>query len=427
MTKNAAWALAGNSIYAGCQWAVFVLIVKLLTAEQAGVFAYAVAITGPIFVFANLRLRNLLATSVAMPGGFSDYLNARLLTTALAVALSLAIGMVVLPSPHSFAVLATMAAGRACDAVSEICQGLFQRDLDMRGAAIGLSTNGFVSVGLVAAALVLSPSLLLATAAYAAGSLIALVCWDLPATASLRRIDRDARSAAAESARRPTDAACRLLGIALPLGLSSAIGSVRANFPRYVIASSLGAAMLAKFAAISYITMVGHLIVTSSSQVALPLLASDIVHSDARYRMRLGGLVAATILLGSLGVIACMLVGRPALVTLYGPEYGDYLGLLVWLLVGTVVMFASNFLGTGTTAKQRFGVQFVITALSFGAVALLTAPLVTGYGLTGAAWALLAGAIVEFAAYGALSYRDLRAAVAAVPSLLTNAFDGVRP
>ncbi len=427
MTKNAAWALAGNSIYAGCQWAVFVLIVKLLTAEQAGVFAYAIAITGPIFVFANLRLRNLLATSVATPGGFSDYLNARLLTTVLAVALSLAIGAIVAPSPRSFAVFATMAAGRACDAISEICHGLFQRALDMRGAAIGLSTNGLLSVGLVAAVLVLSRSLLLATAAYAAGSLVALVCWDLPATAGLRRTDRD-RLHAAESARRPLGTACRLLRIALPLGLSAAIGSVRANFPRYVIASSLGAAMLAKFAAISYITMLGHLVVTSSSQVALPVLASDIGHSDWRYRMRLGALVAATILLGSLGVIACLLLGRPALVMLYGPEYGRYRGVLVWLLVGTVVTFASNFLGTGTTARQLFGAQFVITSLSFVVVALLTAPLVAGYGLTGAAWALLAGAIVEFAAYGVLSYRDLRGAAAAVPSLLANAFaDGVRP
>ena len=36
----------------------------------------------------------------------------------------------------------------------------------------------------------------------------------------------------------------------LPLGLSSAIGSVQTNVPRYVIASYLGPAMLARFAAI---------------------------------------------------------------------------------------------------------------------------------------------------------------------------------
>ena len=30
MRRNASWAFAGNSVYAGCQWVVFVLLVKSL-------------------------------------------------------------------------------------------------------------------------------------------------------------------------------------------------------------------------------------------------------------------------------------------------------------------------------------------------------------------------------------------------------------
>ena len=82
MRRNTAWAFAGNSVYAGCQWVVFVLLVKTLKVEEAGAFAYATAVTGPIFVLANVRLRVLLATGIESPRGFSDYLNARLLTTA---------------------------------------------------------------------------------------------------------------------------------------------------------------------------------------------------------------------------------------------------------------------------------------------------------------------------------------------------------
>ena len=57
-----------------------------------------------------------------------------------------------------------------------------------------------------------------------------------------------------------------------------------------------------------------------------------------------------------------------------------------------------------------------------------TAPLVSRYGLEGAAWALVAGAIVEFTAYAALTFRDLKGAAAAVPGVVVDAFaGGIRP
>src|SRR6476620_6591446 len=95
MRRNTAWAFAGNSVYAGCQWAVFVLIVQTLKVEDAGAFAYATAVTGPVFVLANVRLRVLLATGIESSGGFSDYLNARLLTTGALISMSLGIGAAV--------------------------------------------------------------------------------------------------------------------------------------------------------------------------------------------------------------------------------------------------------------------------------------------------------------------------------------------
>jgi O-antigen/teichoic acid export membrane protein len=420
MTRNMAWAFLGNTVYAAGQWAVFILLVKVLRPEYAGAFAYATAVTGPIFVLANLRLRNLLATGVESPGGFSDYLNARLLTTAAAVAMSIGIGAL---SSHvgSFAVLVIMTVGRGCDALSEICHGLFQHELDMRAAAIGLSINGLASVGLVAVVLAVSPSLEVATAASAAGSFVALVVWDLPKAAHRRTVGVQRDGACRGIDRIPS--VRRLLTMALPIGLSSGIGSVQANIPRYVIASYLGPAMLARFAAISYITMVGHLVVNATSQAALPLLAREVRHSPAQYRLRLGGLVASTIALGSLTLLASLVFGRRALVVIYGPEYGDSIGVLLWLLLATMMTFTSVLLGTGTTARHRFSAQCAISATSLVVVAATTAPLVNAYGLIGAAWALLAGSLVELSAYAVLTCRDLRDAVAA-PTALAGALAG---
>ena len=424
MRTNTAWAFAGNTIYAACQWAVFVLLVKTLRAEEAGAFAYATAVTGPIFVLASVRLRNLLATRIGSRDEFSDYVIARLLTTLAGASASLVIGTLVSSRVGSFAVLAIMTAGRSCDALSDICHGLFQRELEMRSAAIGLAINGLLSVAFVGLVIALAPSITWATTAYAAGSFLALAGWDLPRAARLRHGQLEPAWVRRAPTRQSVAAAWRLIVTALPLGLSSAIGSAQTNVPRYVIAADLGPAMLARFAAISYITMLGHLVVNATSQAALPMLARDAQSSHPQYRMRLGGLVGATIVLGALGVAATIAFGRTALVLIYGKEYADYSGVLLWLVAATVVTFASVFLGTGTTARQRFRAQLVISATSLIFVTACTRPLVTRYGLIGAAWSLLVGAAVEFGAYAILTLRDLKEATEAPPRIVLGAFAG---
>jgi O-antigen/teichoic acid export membrane protein len=406
MKKNAAWAFAGNAAYAGCQWVVFVLIVRVLSAQDAGTFAYATAVTGPIFVLTNVRLRNLLATGVDTSGGFTDYMAARILTTIAGVVIALGAGALMSPGLGSFVIVAVMALGRACDALSDICHGLFQRDLDMRSAAIGLSMNGIVSVAFVAFALIVSRSLVATTAAYAGGSLVALSAWDFRRAAQRRPSNEPGgeRRGLRESAA----SAVRLITTALPLGLSSAVGSVQINVPRYVIAFSLGAASLAKFAAISYLPLIGHLIVNATSQAALPILAHDARTSDREYRSRLGLLVFVTISAGAAALLAAFRFGGLALSLIYGKDFAGYSGVLFWLTAATVVTFASVFLGTGTTARRRFKSQLFISITSLVVVAACAPPLVREFGLIGSAWALFAGATVEFVAYAVLTIRDLK-------------------
>jgi O-antigen/teichoic acid export membrane protein/glycosyltransferase involved in cell wall biosynthesis len=407
MTRNAAWGLFGNAVYAGCQWAVFVLIVHRLRVEEAGAFALATALTGPVFVLASLRLRNLLATGPASEL-FPDYLTARLLTTAMAVPASLVVAWLEPSGGSALGLVAVIAGGRACEAVSDICHGLFQREMDMRSAAIGLIANGAGSVVLVLAALIASPSLLVAAAAYSIGSLLALIAWDLPR--AVRRFSGHDLATGSDAGgwRARLGRAWPLIATASPMGLSAVIGSLQTNLPRYVIASVLGPPALAAFAAISYVTMAGHLVVNAASQAALPLLASDVRHSPERYQARMSALVGGMAVTGALVIGLSVVFARPVLTLIYGAAYGQYAGVLVWVSAATVVSFTSVFLGTGVTARRRFMSQMAISAAAFAVVAVAIWPLAVRYGLTGAAWALLAGALVEVTAYIAMMLHDAR-------------------
>src|SRR5207249_1924538 len=115
----------------------------------------------------------------------------------------------------------------------------------------------------------------------------------------------------------------------------------------------------------------------ATSQAALPMLARDAHESRRQYRTRLGRLVAGTIVLGALALAVTFVIGRPALAFVYGKQYAGDAGVLLWLVAGTVVTFASVFLGAGTTARQRFSAQFVISAASLVSILACTGPLVS--------------------------------------------------
>src|SRR5690606_40180926 len=59
---NFSWTLAGNIVYAGCQWAMLVVLARLGRAEMVGQFALGLAITGPVLMCTNLNLRSVPAT-----------------------------------------------------------------------------------------------------------------------------------------------------------------------------------------------------------------------------------------------------------------------------------------------------------------------------------------------------------------------------
>jgi O-antigen/teichoic acid export membrane protein len=403
MRANISWAFAGNAVYAGCQWLVFVLIVRALDLGRAGQFAYWMAVTGPVFVFANVRLRNLVVTADDSLFDFSDYLNARLLTTAAAIGVVALIGTWLSTDRHALAIVSLVTFGRACDAISEICHGLFQRELDMRTAGLGLMINGILSAALVGASLWMWPSLAGAAGMYAAASMVTLIGWDLP---QMRKTLRIRGRSTTRTGGLP--AAVKVIWRALPLGLSAAIGSLQINLPRYTIAVYVGPAALAIFSALAYMPTLGNLIANAIAQAALPVLARDLRVSRVAYVTRLRALVRSGVALGAVSVLTAALMGRALVTLIYSAAIASHVDVLIGLMIATALTYSYLFLGSALTARLRFSTQCFISSAGLLTVGSSVIPLVSRFGLRGAAYALCAGAVVEGSAYVAVTVHDLK-------------------
>ena len=75
------WVLAGNIFYSACQWMIVVVLAKLGTPQKLGEYAWGLAVSAPIVLFANFQLRSLLASDLADRFRFSQYLTFRLVST----------------------------------------------------------------------------------------------------------------------------------------------------------------------------------------------------------------------------------------------------------------------------------------------------------------------------------------------------------
>lgn len=239
---------------------------------------------------------------------------------------------------------------------------------------------------------------------YAAASMVTLIGWDLP---HMRKAFRIRGASIPRAGGLP--AAVKVIWRALPLGLSAVVGSLQINLPRYTIALYLGPAALAVFSALAYIPTLGNLIANAIAQAALPVLARDLRVSRAAYATRLRTLVRSGVALGAVSVLTAAVIGRALVTLIYSAEIAGHLDVLICLMIASALSYSFLFLGTALTVRLRFATQCFISLAGLLTVGSSVVPLVSHYGLRGAACALCAGALVEGSAYAAVTVHDLKA------------------
>src|ERR1700721_2858641 len=79
------WSFVGWVGYAGCQWLMLSVMAKLGNPTIVGQFAFALALSAPVFMFSNLNLRVVQSTDALSEYKFSDYATLRLLSSSFAL------------------------------------------------------------------------------------------------------------------------------------------------------------------------------------------------------------------------------------------------------------------------------------------------------------------------------------------------------
>jgi O-antigen/teichoic acid export membrane protein len=389
---NVSWNLFGILAYASGQWLQLVILAHMGGPAAVGTYAFALAFTAPVMVFATLCLRSVQASDVRDAYTFHEYQSLRGATTVAAVFVIVIIAWATGAARGAWAVLLPVCAMRAADALSDIYYGLWQQRERMSVIAWGLALNSAGSVALMTAASIFGGGVPGAAVGAALGSCAALLFIRLR-TAS----DRELRCAIASGSE---PVAWRrvfcLLRETAPLGVTVLLSSLQQNVPRFFVQSYAGPAALGVFAAASQLTATADLVGGALAAAATPRLGAHRASRDVwSFRALARNLVLAGVLLGALGVALSALAGRWFLEHVYRPEFASGAHTLVILSAAAGMTLVASLLGHSLTSARVIAIQPLLLTVTLTVLVVCCSAVVPRWGGDGAAWALFAATSVH--------------------------------
>lgn len=389
LARGAAFAAAGNIVYACCQWAVLVVVAKLGTPDLLGQFSLGMSLTAPVILFSGLNLRAVQVSDARGEYPFREYLVLRGGTTAAAViALTLAIAGLGYRGQVAV-VIAMVAIAKGLDSITDVYLGRWQREQRLDAVSLVYAVNGVASTGGVFVVLLLTRNLPGSLAAFAAGSALAL--W------MAVRVDR---TIPRRRGPRPLEFCHlrQLARVALPLGPVMLMAALNTNVPRYFVAIHQGTHGLGIFAALSYFVLAGTTLIAAAGQSLTPGMADDYQKGDVNAYLRSVALfVLIATIFGAAGIVLVALAGRTLLTVFYSEEYAAAAAVLPIVMAAAAVGYVASALGHALTAARRFSVQVPLLIVVLATTAVACTILVPRFGLSGAAWAGAIGATTQVA------------------------------
>jgi O-antigen/teichoic acid export membrane protein len=399
LRSNFAWVVAGNAVYAFCQWGMIIALTKFGNSFMVGQFSLGLAVVTPVLVLSNLNLRAVQATDALRQFRFAEYLRLRLASTLAGLAVIAVIVHFGAYGNRTAAVILALALVKAIETLSDIHYGLFQLNdrLDQTGWSMIL--RGALAVTALSAGLCFTHSVFWGCIWVAVAWLVTLFVFD---------VRRGRRVVACTECHWETEPAARppkiqLLFLALPLGIVTTIAAITLHMPRYFVYAHMGEHELGIFSALAYATASLTLVGDSLATSAVPRLARLYAGGKlAEYRTLLFQLVAIGCAIGLAGLAMVHYLGARLLTIFYNADYAAHSRIFTVLMAAAALHFAASMLTSGITSARCFRIQVPLYTLVAASTAWGCARWVPTLGLAGAAFGVTFGAAVRLLLAGAV-------------------------
>jgi O-antigen/teichoic acid export membrane protein len=415
LTSDFSWTFVGNAIYAAGQFAMLMLLTKLVQPEQVGQYALGMALVYPAMMLANMQLRSVMNSSVNDRAQFGHYLSLRLLTTFAAFAVIFGITQILRYGRELTEVVLLVGVAYGIETISDVYYARLQLHDRMAEISKSLMIRAVLSVLALAALTYLTKSVAWGIAGVAAARAIVLFGYDTRERTHVVRKQTKWFLLNGELAPRfDVNRQRQLLWRSLPLGIVVLLTTLNSSIPSFFIKHGIGERDLGIFSALGLTISVGNMAVVSLGQSAFTRLSRAYASGNiAAFGSLLVVLLTCGAGLGVCGMLISKFAGREILTLLFRPEYAERADLLPWIMAAGAVLFMAQFLGFGMTAAGFYHSQVYLNILANVSLVAACYWLVAGKGLLGAILAMLIAAVVQLVASAVILAAGIRAKVLA--------------
>lgn len=363
-----AWSLIGIASIGLQQWIIIILIARLGTIDQVGVYTTALAVAIPLSILFSLGFRQILAAdpqkkyalSSAVRYHYACFLPVMLLSAAIAYLLDTSI------------VIVTVVVGlvRYLEAHIEIYYGALQRELHY----ITLARSQFLRS--------LSVSVMFGAAFFVVRDLSIALLVTVPILLSLIIISR--RQMSRDTSAEAQDTSRSLLKVGIPTSIAFALVSFIPAVPRLFLPHYATFTEIGIFGAVSHLIVVGTVLMNAVVMQLTPVLAQHVTTKNHEAFIRIVLVTASAVVLGAFALFMLPTsVVNLALYALYeiAPQP-------TVLFTATIFTAAAALLASlGTTMLVSLAAakeQVVINVTAITVAGLTSAIAIPSYGIVGA-------------------------------------------
>ena len=397
--SNFVWSLAGNVLYAFCQWGVLVVLAKMCSKETVGTYVLGITVTSPIFLFAGLQLRRLQATDANEEFQFGHYLGLQLVACVVAMLACWGAGWFSGDHGASLAVILLVGFSKAVETLSNTFYGLFQQRERLDRISKSMVLQSVLSAAGLCGGIALTGDIVWACAWSAIAKLAAVLLYDVPSLMWLAGDKLVVPSSGGTGRLKAGLQTCRplwergplwrLAMLGVPLGATGMLVSLNTNFPRYFVERFGGTAELGIFGALCAPLYAMHTLTKSLESSASAQLARLHASGDVRgFRRLLGRLMATHTAVALAGVVVARMFGRPLLTLAFNADYAEHVDVFVEIMWATLVATSAGVMMTALIAARRIQIQLPLIAVTSLAALVACWWLVPKFGMHGAAWSL---------------------------------------
>ncbi|WP_214804248.1 MULTISPECIES: lipopolysaccharide biosynthesis protein [unclassified Exiguobacterium] len=190
----------------------------------------------------------------------------------------------------------------------------------------------------------------------------------------------------------------KIIFMSLPLAIASMLNIIYINIPKYILAEFSMTEEIAIFSSISYILILGNMIINSIIQVKINYISE--LYNVKKFKELKKDINIFFFLIITISIIAIFItyiIGEDMLKAIYNEKISKHNFLLILLIVGSVFNYFSIVIGVVLTAAKKYAVQPVLSFFWCLIYIIFSIVCIKNYGLYGVGYSYICSSIIQFA------------------------------